>query len=591
MKKIGTKIILLTMLIAISTGLITVLASVFEVNSIKEGFLNNKKREMLVSYDETLKDQVDIALSVLDEVYSEYKKGQVTLDQAKTKAAALLRNMRYGEEGYFWADTSDGTNVVLLGKDTEGTNRYEAQDANGTFLIKEIIKNGKKPEGGYTDYYFPKEGETEPSAKRSYSKYYEPFDWIIGTGNYIDTIDKNIQIESKIISDLVSEKMKSLMLLAAAATVIAVIIGWIAGKKIANPIIKITELVNKTAKLDLVYDKNFEIIRSYKDETGIMAKAVLDLRVELRKIITDLRAHSESLLNNAIVSSDGAKGTADSVEAIAATMEELAGGSVEQAKNHEDIVCLFNNFTEKITFIANGAEELKVISNNTKAVSTKGRDSLEILISKFEENKLALEDIGKNIYALWNQSTSIGNIVDKIGQIAEQTNLLALNAAIEAARAGEQGKGFAVVAEEVRKLSEEVNYETKEIASVIKEIQDEVNNSQKSMDNGRGILDAVNMAVNDTAGVFNQIEGSTQSSISKINSLYENITSVDRDKNGIMSSIQSVSAITEESTAGLQEVSSAMQEQNATADMALVLAEQLKGISSELDLIIKKFNV
>lgn len=591
MKKIETKIILLTVIIAVCTGLSTTIASIFQINFLKEGFLNNKREQMLNTYDLNIKEQVETAISVLDEVYNQYKNGKITLDEAKTEGAALLRNMRYGKEGYFWADTSDGTNVVMLGRNIEGTNRYESKDANGTLFIKEIIENGKNAEGGYTEYYFPKEGETEALAKRAYSKYYEPFDWVIGTGNYIDTIDGAIEMESEIISKMVLDKMKMLIVLVVVFIAIAVIIGWIVGKKISNPILKITDLVNKTAKLDLAYDKSFEVIKNYTDETGVMAKAVIDLRAELRNIVTDLRTHSESLLNNSMVSSDGAKGTANNIESISATMEELAAGSIEQAKSHEDIVNLFDNFTDKITLVVEGAEELKKISNNTKDANLKGRDSLEILVSKFEENKIALGDIGKNIYALWNQSSSIGNIVNKIGEIAEQTNLLALNAAIEAARAGEQGKGFAVVAEEVRKLSEEVNHETKEIASVIKEIQEEVNNSQRSMDKGREILDTVNIAVNDTTEVFNLIEDSTNISLDKINNLYVNIKSVDGDKNGVMNSIESVSAITEESAAGLQEVSSAMQEQNATAEISLVLAEQLKTISSDLDLIIKKFNV
>lgn len=591
MKKIETKIILLTVIIAVCTGLSTTIASIFQINFLKEGFLNNKREQMLNTYDLNIKEQVETAISVLDEVYNQYKNGKIKLDEAKTEGAALLRNMRYGKEGYFWADTSDGTNVVMLGRNIEGTNRYESKDANGTLFIKEIIENGKNAEGGYTEYYFPKEGETEALAKRAYSKYYEPFDWVIGTGNYIDTIDGAIEMESGIISKMVLDKMKMLIVLVVVFIAIAVIIGWIVGKRISSPILKITDLVNKTAKLDLAYDKSFEVIKNYTDETGIMAKAVIDLRAELRNIVTDLRTHSESLLNNSIVSSDGAKGTANNIESISATMEELAAGSIEQAKSHEDIVNLFDNFTDKITLVVEGAEELKKISNNTKDANLKGRDSLEILVSKFEENKIALGDIGKNIYALWNQSSSIGNIVNKIGEIAEQTNLLALNAAIEAARAGEQGKGFAVVAEEVRKLSEEVNHETKEIASVIKEIQEEVNNSQRSMDKGREILDTVNIAVNDTTEVFNLIEDSTNVSLDKINNLYVNIKSVDGDKNGVMNSIESVSAITEESAAGLQEVSSAMQEQNATAEISLVLAEQLKTISSDLDLIIKKFNV
>lgn len=591
MKKIGTKIVLLTMLIAISTGIITGLTSVLQINSIKQGFLNSKKEQMLNTYNQTIKEQVETVITMLDGVNSKYKNGEITLEEAKSEGAALLRTIRYGKEGYFWADNVDGTNVAMLGQSVEGTNRYESKDANGTYFIKEIIKNGQNADGGYTEYYFPKAGESEASAKRAYSKYYEPFGWVVGTGNYIDTIDNTIEEESNIISEMISKQVVTLITIIGAIIIVAIAIGWVVGKRLSKPILKVTELVNKTSKLDLAYDESFEVIRSYKDETGIMAEAVISLRKEIREIIESLKEHAESLSTNSMVSLEGAENTSNGIQAISATMEELAKGSVEQAKNYQDIVDIFNNFTDKISHVVSGSEELKNISKNTKEANIKGRDSLDILVNKFEENKLALEDIGQNIYALWNQSTSIGNIVNKIGEIAEQTNLLALNAAIEAARAGEQGRGFAVVADEVRKLSEEVNNETKEIAAVIKEIQLEVNNSQKSMDKGRELLVAVNSAVNDTTEVFNLIENSTDNSLEKINSLYTNINSVDKDKNGVMDSIQSVSAITEESAAGLEEVSASMQEQNATAEIAVVLAEQLKVISTDLDNIINKFNI
>jgi methyl-accepting chemotaxis protein len=112
----------------------------------------------------------------------------MTLDQAKETGADLLREMRYGDDGkgYFWADTVAGVNVVLYGdKKTEGKNRFDA-NINDIYYIREIIANGKQADGGYTDYWFPKPGSTEPLKKRGYSLLFKPFGWVVGTGYYPD---------------------------------------------------------------------------------------------------------------------------------------------------------------------------------------------------------------------------------------------------------------------------------------------------------------------------------------------------------------------------------------------------------------------
>lgn len=591
MKKIGTKIVLLTMLIAISTGIITGLTSVLQINSIKQGFLNSKKEQMLNTYNQTIKEQVETVITMLDGVNSKYKKGEITLEEAKSEGAALLRTIRYGKEGYFWADNVDGTNVAMLGQSVEGTNRYESKDANGTYFIKEIIKNGQNADGGYTEYYFPKAGESEASAKRAYSKYYEPFGWVVGTGNYIDTIDNTIAEESNIISEMISKQVVTLITIIGAIIIAAIAIGWIVGKRISKPILKVTELVNKTSKLDLAYDESFEVIKNYKDETGIMAEAVINLRKEIREIIENLKEHAESLSTNSIVSLEGAENTSNGIQAISATMEELAKGSVEQAKNYQDIVDIFNNFTDKISHVVSGAEELKNISKNTKEANTKGRDSLDILVNKFEENKLALEDIGQNIYALWNQSTSIGSIVNKIGEIAEQTNLLALNAAIEAARAGEAGKGFSVVADEIRKLAEQSKSSSMDINSLINNISKDSENIINSADGMNSELSNQINIINTTMDSFKNIIQSVNGIIPMIESVNTSAISIKNEKDSIVKNIESLTAISEEVSASSEEIAASSEEMSASSQEVTSTAQDLSDMTMNINKLIDKFKV
>ncbi len=134
--------------------------------------------------DLLVKSEVETAVSMLEAVAARQKRGEMTLDQAKKLGADLLRGLRYGKDGYFWADTTEGVNIVLYGKkDTEGRNRLEDKDSKGDFYVKAFIKTGKAG-GGYVEYLFPKKGETTPLPKRSYVLLCKPFNWVVGSGYY-----------------------------------------------------------------------------------------------------------------------------------------------------------------------------------------------------------------------------------------------------------------------------------------------------------------------------------------------------------------------------------------------------------------------
>lgn len=183
--KVRTKLNLILVLVILLVALGSVV-SFKDLEDVKDKALETMDASSRQSYDDSIKEQVGVVISLLSEINDAYKAGTYTLDEAKKIAADEVRQMRYGETGYFWIDQSDGTNVVLLGSDTEGTNRMETEDAKGYKMVKEIIRVAVEDGGGYTDYVFPKEGETKPSPKRSYSEYFEPFDWVVGTGNYTD---------------------------------------------------------------------------------------------------------------------------------------------------------------------------------------------------------------------------------------------------------------------------------------------------------------------------------------------------------------------------------------------------------------------
>jgi methyl-accepting chemotaxis protein len=142
------------------------------------------KRENLSAQDLLVKSEVETAVSMLQAIFAKQQQGEMTLEQAKKLGADLLRELRYGTDGYFWADTTEGVNVVLYGrKDVEGRKRIEEKDLKGTFYVKEFLAKAKAG-GGYVEYWFPKKGQAEPQPKRSYVLLFKPFGWVIGSGYY-----------------------------------------------------------------------------------------------------------------------------------------------------------------------------------------------------------------------------------------------------------------------------------------------------------------------------------------------------------------------------------------------------------------------
>ena len=143
-----------------------------------------EKKENPSAQDLLIRSEVETAVSMLQAVFTKQRQGEMTLEQAKKLGADLLRELRYGTDSYFWADTTEGVNVVLYGrKDVEGINRLEAKDPQGTFYVKEFLAKGKAG-GGYLEYLFTKKGQTVPQPKRSYVLLFKPFGWVVGTGFY-----------------------------------------------------------------------------------------------------------------------------------------------------------------------------------------------------------------------------------------------------------------------------------------------------------------------------------------------------------------------------------------------------------------------
>lgn len=257
---------------------------------------------------------------------------------------------------------------------------------------------------------------------------------------------------------------------------LSILLALFIGKSISKPIVKVTELLNKTKNFDLANNDDLDKLTRFKDETGIMIKAMDSLRNYLRTFGIELTSSSKVIEDNAnkvedltIELNSQATDTSATTEELSAAMEETAAAAEEINATASEIEIAINSISQK-------AEEGASLSTK---ISSRADNLKESAISSADKAQDVYKEVKKEMDEAIKQANAVEKInllADTILQITDQTNLLALNAAVEAARAGEAGKGFAVVADEIRKLAEQSSKAITDIQGVVEIVNSSVTN-------------------------------------------------------------------------------------------------------------------
>ena len=298
---------------------------------------------------------------------------------------------------------------------------------------------------------------------------------------------------------------------------IAILLGIFISKIIGNPIKKLAKAAEMIADGDL--DVSLDI--NTKDEVGKLAASFTRMADNLNDVTTNISSASEQVAS-------GSKQVSDSSMA-------LSQGATEQASSVEELTASLEEIAVQTKLNADNA-------NQANQLAEIARDNASHGNSQMKEMLKAMDEIN-------DSSSSISKIIKVIDEIAFQTNILALNAAVEAARAGQHGKGFAVVAEEVRNLAARS-------ANAAKETTDMIEGSIKKVDGGTKIANQTAEALTKIVENITKVANIVGDIAVASNEQAAGIAQVNQGIMQVSNVVQTNSATSEESAAASEELSS-----------------------------------
>ena len=369
------------------------------------------------------------------------------------------------------------------------------------------------------------------------------------------------------------------------SSLLAIILGTVIASGMESAIGNITHQLRKISKGDLTA----EVKTRRKDEFKLLAQGINDMTASMKALIENVNSVSEQLNHAAVLVSDTSATFMQTSQDIQYAISDIESGVNQLDTDSADCLAQMDSLSGKISTVSETTANIEQLTSQTTVSIQNGMNSMNGLNESAMATSQITNKVIVSIEELEERSRSIGHIVDAINNIAEETNLLSLNASIEAARAGEAGRGFCVVAEEIRKLADQSLNSANEIGRIIQQMISQTHDVVETARQAEVIVDTQKTAVTTTTTSFDDMSQQITNLMDSLSTITDDVNGMGVSRDTTLSAIESISSISEETSAASSNVADTAVRQMESATELAKASSDLAARANQLSDLLKQF--